>query len=647
MYEDPKSKISLLEKVLDSREDRVSKKVKRHELHDRDNTVNQNWDDSEFEALDKSDNDIFISPEKQKMTLSLRILIGSVIFFVIALGVVAINFLGRGNLISGNNIEVTVKAPVSVAGGEVFSFEVEIKNNNNINLSGADLGVTFPAGTRDALDNSKLAKRVQIYIGDIKPGQSVKKNLAVILFGEENEKKDIKITLEYKITGSNSLFTKNKTIPILISSAPVNIVVTGPSEVNTNQSVDFVVEITSNSPSVIKDLLLKAEYPFGFSFVSSEPKTFSKNNLWFIGDLEPGAKRVIKFSGVMSGQEGEERGLNFSLGSQSKTDNLIIDVPFASAFSSITIRRPFVSADIYFNGVDASEYISQAGEKIETIIKWKNNLSYEVTDVSFTIRINGNSVDKSSISVNDGLYRSIDNVIIFNKTTDGELASLEPGKTGESKFAFSSFGVGSVTGSGLTNPTIIIDISVNGKRVDYEGGLENVLFSDSRKIKITSDPQIFAKALYYVGPFKNSGPIPPQAEKETTYTITWTITNPLNSLSGAYVSATLPPYMKWLSAVSPSSEKVDYDLNTGAVVWNVGNISAGAGIVSSAKEVSFQVTFMPSVNQIGEEPNLISEAVLRAKDNFTLTNVSDSFSALSTRLSNDPYFRPNSETVIQ
>jgi hypothetical protein len=651
MYEDPKSKISLLEKVLDSREDRVFKKTKRHELHDRPSDVSQEWDDTEFKDSEEpsvSDNQMLTSSGKtRENSLSMKILVGSIIFFVIALLVVAINFLGRGNLISGNNIEVTVKAPVSVAGGEVLPFEIEIKNNNNITLTGADLGVTFPAGTREALDNSKLANRVQTYIGDILPGQSIKKNMSVILFGSENEKKDINIVLEYKVTGSNSLFTKNKKVPVLISSAPVNVVVTGPSEINTNQKVDFNIEITSNSPSVLKDLLLKVEYPFGFSFISSDPKTFSKNNLWLIGDLEPGAKRTIKLSGSISGQEGEERGFNFSLGSQSKNDDLLIDVPFASSFSSVTIRRPFVSADMYFNGVDTAEYVSRAGAEIETIIKWKNNLSYEVTDVVFVVTINGNSVDKSSVQVDDGLYRSIENTIIFNKTTDKQLASLEPGEEGESKFSFKSFGINSVTGSGLINPTIIVDVSVGGKKIAYDGVTENVFFSDSRKVKITSNPQLFAKALYYVGPFQNTGPVPPKAEKETTYTITWTVTNPLNALSGARVSAVLPPYIKWLSAVSPQKEKVDYDPNTGSVIWSIGNIPAGAGIVSSAKEVSFQVSFMPSVDQIGTIPNLVRDAVLDARDNFTMTNVSASFPVLNTRLSNDPYFKVDAEKVVQ
>jgi hypothetical protein len=640
MYEDPKSKISQLEKVLDAKEDLVTKKIKRHELHDRDNSINQDWDQAEFQVGEE----VRKSPTKEN-SFSNKVLLGSIIFFVLAILVVAFKFIGGGNMVSGNNILVSVKAPISVSGGDVMPFEVSITNNNNVTLSSADLGITFPLGAKDAVDTSIAAKRVQDYIGDISPGQTIKKNYKVALFGVENEKKDITIALEYKISGSNSLFNKIKTFSTLISSSPVSVVVSGPAEVNTNQTLDYNIEITSNSPSVIKNLLLKADYPFGFSFVSSNPKTFSKNNLWLLGDLAPGEKRVIQFSGILSGQEGEERGFNFSLGSQSKTDNSVIDVPFTSSFSSVVIRRPFVSADIILNGSTASEYVGTAGGKVEAAINWRNNLPYEVSDVSILVRLNGNTLDKSSVQVDDGYYKSIDNTILFNKTTNAELASLEAGKIGSSKFSFSSFSANSVTGSALINPTITMDIIVSGRRVDYQDGQDNILFADSRKVKITANPQLFAKALYYVGPFQNSGPIPPKAEQETTYTITWTVTNPLNNLTNAMVSATLPPYIKWLGMVSPDKEKMSYDASTGAVIWSVGNVPAGAGTVALAREVSFQISFLPSVNQIGMTPDLISDSILNAKDSFTLTPVSDSFGVLNTRLTNDPYFKIDNEAV--
>ena len=643
MYEDPKSKISQLERVLDAREDRVTGRIKRHELHDRQNSVSQDWAADEF----KVNEEVAVDDGPKRKSLATKILIGSIIFFLLALGVAAYKFMGGGNIVSGNNIAVTVRAPLSVVGGETVPLEIEIKNNNNVTLTGADLGVTFPAGAKEVEDTSLSAKRLQVFLGDIAPNQSVKKNLTVVLFGQENEKKDITLTLEYKVAGSNSQFNKTKIVSILISASPVSVSVTGPTEVNTNQTVDFSIDVLSNSPTVIKNLLLQGVYPSGFSFLSSNPQIFSKNNLWQIGDLEPGAKRTIKLRGLLTGQEGEERGFTFSLGTVAAGDNLAIDVPLASSFSSVTIRRPFVSADIFLNETNSAEYVSGAGSKVETMIKWRNNLAYEVADVSLQVKISGNSFNKASVQVDGGLYRSLDNTIVFNKATDKTLARLAPGQEGSSKFTFNSFGVGTVTGSSLSNPSITVEVSVKGRRTDYADGPEDVLFSDTRRVKLTADPQLSAKALYFVGPFKNTGPIPPRAEQETTYTVTWTVTNPLNNLSGATVSAVLPPYIKWLGVVSPEREKMDYDAGTGAIVWNIGTVVAGAGTIAPAREISFQISLLPSVDKIGSTPDLVGEAKLTAKDTFTLTSVADSFAKLDTRLNSDPYFKADAEKVIQ
>lgn len=665
MYDDQKSKINQLEKILDAREDKVSKKMgRRHDLHDHLNSVPQDWNDNETNTqtnkaagaptYEIKQTDTFsgsstnLSPvDKPKMAWPMKVLFGSMGFFVIAILAVIYKVFFGGIIVSGDNIEVSVKAPVSISGGEVLPIEIEVRNNNNVSLIGADLGVTFPSGTMSANNISEPVKRNQIFLGEIAPGKSVKKNFRVVMFGSENEKKNIDLLLEYKVSGSNSIFNKTRQVPILISTAPVSLVVTGPSDVNTNQTVNFNVEITSNSTTVIKNLLLTANYPFGFSFLSSSPNTYNKNNLWLIGDLAPGEKRSIRITGNLTGQEGEERGFNFTLGNQSKTDVTLVETPFNTAFSSITIRRPFVSADLFFGGTSAPEYIASAGEKVEGVIQWQNNLTYQVSDVSIVVKLSGNALDKSTVSAEGGFYRSVDNTIIFDKTTDPVFAKLEPGQSGESKIQFKSFSPSSGTGSLLTNPTITLLLSAEGEIVGASGPSQSVNFSDSRKVKITSAPSLMAKALYYVGPFQNTGPIPPKAEVETTYTITWTVTNPLNNISGARVVAILPPYVKWLDKTSPSLEKLVYDKGTGQVTWNIGNIQAGAGRTSAAKEVSFQIAVQPSVSQIDTSPDLIGKATLTARDVFTGINVSSDANTLNTFLGSDPYFKGDFEKVVK
>ena len=108
--------------------------------------------------------------------------------------------------------------------------------------------------------------------------------------------------------------------------------------------------------------------------------------------------------------------------------------------------------------------------------------------------------------------------------------------------------------------------------------------------------------------------MPPKAEKETTYTVIWTVTNTSNKVKNAKVSAILPIYTKWLSKTAPDSEHISYNLQNSEIIWDLGDVPAGAGIDSPAREVAFQISFLPSVSQIGSTPVILSGAVLTGTD---------------------------------
>ena len=90
-----------------------------------------------------------------------------------ALGFAFSKFFLGNNVVSGNNIDILVSGPVSIAGGEVLPLDIEVKNNNNIDLNTVDLRVEYPAGTKSADDQSVDLPRYSETLGDIKMGKSV------------------------------------------------------------------------------------------------------------------------------------------------------------------------------------------------------------------------------------------------------------------------------------------------------------------------------------------------------------------------------------------------------------------------------------------------------------------------------------------
>jgi len=199
----------------------------------------------------------------------------------------------------------------------------------------------------------------------------------------------------------------------------------------------------------------------------------------------------------------------------------------------------------------------------------------------------------------------------------------------------------------ISDPVININVSISGKQLLSGYATTNLNNYDSAIVRIISDVGFANKALYYSGPFANTGPIPPKVGAETSYTIVWSLSNTANNISKAIIRSSVPSWMKFVGTVSPSSEDLTYNPSTKEIVWNVGRITKGAGITGLVRSVSFQVVFTPSLSQIRTTPIIINDAVLTGHDDFANVDVRVNKSALRTQLDNDSSFPPAGGVVVE
>ena len=194
-----------------------------------------------------------------------------------------------------------------------------------------------------------------------------------------------------------------------------------------------------------------------------------------------------------------------------------------------------------------------------------------------------------------------------------------------------------------TNTDKNFSVSIKAKIIGTGtyGQLENQSISSEaeKKIIVGSKLQAAGKTFYYSGPFKNSGLVPPKVGKDTTYTLVWSLAGNSNDLSGVGVSAFLPPYVKFLNTISPAGEDIKFDDKNSSIVWNVGNLPAGTGIITPAREAAIKVSFSPNVTQVKTSPLLASPAVVTAKDEFSNSDLNLEIPALTSALDGDPQFK--------
>src|SRR3989344_2659151 len=549
-----------------------------------------------------------------------RLFVASIIFFMFTAGIAFFGVWRGENTVSPQNISVDVIGPVGAPAGEEMSVEITIGNENTINLNSVDLLVEFPDGTRKPDNLSLPLLRYRDALGLLPAGKRVSRKLSFVPFGEEGENKKLEITVEYRPKDSNAIFSRKIEHAFMVNSSPVIFTLKLPKEVNADQIFDIAIDLSSNSSATQENLLVKAEYPFGFQFVESEPNPSFGKDTWFLGDLAPKGSPRILVRGRLQATEKEERTFHFSVGTQNTKDERQLGAVFLSEAPSILIQKSFINLELLVNGKEGETFVGRSGQIIRADITWLNNLAAKVANLEITAKLIGDIYSKTSVSSVGGFFDSNTGALLWDQRKIAKFAAVEPGANGTLSFSLGILPV-AIDPATFKNPQMPLEVTARGKRLDEQGLYQDVVSSVKKEIKVATVLALSSRLLHDDGPFANQGPIPPQAEQETTYTVVWSLSNASNGVANTKESAVLPSSVKWVGEMSPPSERVSYSQVGGEIVWNIGEVKAGVGALAPPLEVSFKVALLPSLSQVGTSPVVIGESMARGNDPFTGTEV--------------------------
>jgi hypothetical protein len=573
-----------------------------------------------------------------------KFLLASVVFFVAALGLAAFIFYGGFNSISSDNVDIKIVGPSSISSGQELDLSLVTVNGNRTGLENVNLFIDYPDGTQAAGGSGAALSHDQTNLGAIAAGGSKNYDISALLFGQKDQVETITLRLEYSVAGSNAVFSKTKTYDVSISSSPLLLDVSSPTEINSGQDVTLSIDVTSNSGATVSNAMVKIAYPYGFTYESSNmtPVSVSGNTIWMLGDLKNGDKKTLTVTGTLVGQNDEDRTFNVSVGEAGDPSATDFDTALATEQASVSISKSFFGLSVATS--DNADNVETLGRDAPIIINWQNALPDQIINASVTAKLSGNVFDRTKVVPgNGGFYQSLSDSILWDKTTTDSLADISPDQSGALSFSVGSISAPAQT-SGITNPHIDVAVEMIGNRTGSETGI--VTSDQSMTVKFASDMELSAESYFSAGPFQNDGPIPPRADEETTYTVTWTISNTSNDLSNTAVSATLPLGVEWKGQISPSGEHVAYDDSQRTVLWTVGNVSAGTGFTFSPRSVSFQVGLTPSVTQAGQRLDLVQNILAVGTDTYTQTQLRATADNVTTHFS-DPNFQINDDTVVK
>jgi len=560
--------------------------------------------------------DFSLQPEEKKNNSFFHaFLLGSLGFFVLALGLAAFFILGGWNVISSNNVSISVTGPSSIASGAELDLDVVVGNQNRTDMQNVALYIDYPEGSQGIVASSTgpMLSHEKFDLGTIKTGQSADHTMRLLLFGGKDAVRTFNFRVEYSVAGSNAIFSKTSSYDAAISSSPLILNVSAPSQVDSGGTVTLSVDLTSNSAVLLQNTLLKIDYPYGFTYKTSDEKPISNtqqnSSVWALGDLKAGDKKTLTVSGTLVGQDLEERTFTVSAGTASG-GTATFDTALAVEQATVGISKSAFNLSI---APDTSTAIG-AGSLIPVKITWENTLPDKTINNHIETVLSGN-FDPASVSAsNGGFFRSLDNTILWDKNSDSDLAEIDPGNAGEADFSLSAMK------QLPANPHIDIHTTITGDRSGSETG--TLTSSQDVTVKISSAFSLTVEAV-------RSGGLP-RANQQTAYTVAWTLTNTVNDVGNTVVTATLPSGVSWLGEVSPPGENVSFDPGSQTVTWNAGTVAAGSGFQYSPKSVSFQLGLTPSISQVGTTPNLMSNAQAVGTDTYTAASLQSVAQAVTT-----------------
>lgn len=561
------------------------------------------------------------------------VMLASVAIFVAIVGISSVYLFFGGNQISGKNIDFTLTGPVAVAGGDVLELQVAITNNNAVAIEAATLIVSYPAGTKSVEESPRELFQERINIDDIAPGETRDIIVKSAIFGEENAAREIAATLEYRVKGSNSIFDKKaEPFTFTINSSSIVLRVDVVEKISSGQEFDVKVTLQSNSPTPLKNVLLSAEYPENFTFIRATPDPVYRKNEWVIEDLSAKGTYSVTIRGVASGVVTDAFQLKFQAGTPRTDNQFVVGSVLAQSISTITVERPFVDMKISVGGDSDGDVVLSSGSDAEVVVTVVNTHTDPIYDMTLRVSPTGTAFDESRLRISNGFYDSINKEIRWEASGFEALEKVLPGESRE--FSFKVSGDKDV-------PTAILDIEANvfARRVSEDRVAEELLGTSVGVLRFASLATLEGEISHGSSIFSDSGPIPPVANRKTTYTVTLAATAGANDLTGAQVTTRLPQYVEWLNISTEGI--VEYNPVSKEVRWSVGAMKG-----KERKDVSFQVALTPGILQVGSTPVIMNQQEFKATDRFTGTPLSTTARPITTELSSEAGYESSSGIVV-
>ncbi|OGI29830.1 MAG: hypothetical protein A2288_03665 [Candidatus Moranbacteria bacterium RIFOXYA12_FULL_44_15] len=533
---------------------------------------------------------------------------------------------------SEERMKLEIAGPDKAQSGKLLTYEIRYDNNNHAGLENAVLKITYPESFKP--EENPNFKPESLTSGTFDLGNIAGRGQGKAIFnGRIYSSKGALVYLKAEMiftpSGFSTQYVSQNQLGINVDSTPLEIEAMAPQNVSSGDEINYLISYKNTGPEDLEGIRIRAVYPAGFSFSSSVPRVFEGDNIWYIGRVSAGGSGKVEISGKLEGNRDEIRVMEASVGT--------FESGAFVAYGGENVSTKIVSSPLIISQIvnGARSLNVNAGEGLNFEISYKNEGTIGLKNVIVTETLDSPVLDYSELDSTGGYYDAEKKTITWKASDHPELKNLEPGKGGMIRFSIKVKNVIPIASANDKNFVISSISKIDSPDIPTPISMNKIIAGNKMDMKLNSKLVLDVKGYHTDPNISNSGAIPPKVGQETTYAIHWIARNVSNDVTSARVESVLPTGVTMTGKIFPEDAKVSYNERNNSISWEIGNIGAGTGILSSPKEVSFQVKVKPSVEQVGREMPLLNSSTFSAKDSFTGADLSVVFEGKTTELRED------------
>lgn len=513
---------------------------------------------------------------------------------VLATGLGLYLFARTPDSFTGDRVKFTLDGPVTAPIGGDASYTAQIVNNEEVDLTDAEIFVGYNqipdsasaqvrvarAGDSDVTDNKNSWP-----LGTIKQGETKTFNLVLRFSGQEGSELTLPLSLRFKPKGFSSDLKIDLEQKFTLSQAVVNLSLNGPSTAAPGSELTFTVVIPKNAgqESVkLGDWRLRFKTPDSLKIANFAPTRPEGTDSWRVGDLPVvGDSYQLVIHGTVAGVVG---------------DNLIVSAELQSPEPNAGIIKQEKTVTVQSSSATITLAAAPgSGKKLQ----WDEALIFKavVTNTGDTalksavVSVNLVGEDwwqSDSLAIKSNGFFEGGNVNWDEKTVPA-LASLEPKQSQILEFSLKTRSEPPAESAGAPG------ITAKAKLQAKSGDEEVVVASDEIKTKILANVE-----------FDLSGRV--AGGQSDNYTLVWKLDKSSSELKDLRISAPLGKNVKWLGVTDYNVGELIYNESSRSVIWQASKIPK----ITEPININFTVSLAGA--------DAAASAVLLSQSNFKATD---------------------------